>query len=849
MSELLTEESFGIETAGMVQGFSAALCMLVDLHVASSVWYALQDLSHFQVVCTPRFVKLFRFFCEHLQLARGNCAMDVNSDEERVRGLRLKWRKQYHLNSPDVSAVTDAVDESHCFSGSALGSSLDVHSSWDAPGLGAQTGEDVHSPGLGLDNLLDECAVSEQYEPSVAMSNLARAEVPDVGGRSSAADDSAGVSDLFIRGARFSSIRFPWETPLMEQIFGEQHPTMKLSMPIDWGSSDVPLSEPASAGASEPVVPSETRWQVSSYVKHKSDATYLQQRDKTLHNAIMKWRFIALVDASCSEVGRQLDETDEDQMELVLCSAMGVKSPNTILKRANAMMLYYRWNAINACAAFLPFDECDVWKYVLSNSKLTSSSSRSHSFVQSLRFAHYMLGFDNALACANSKRVTGQAQIQLSLRTPGKQARPLTVDEVRALHAIADGQTHSKVDRCVASGLLFALYGRCRVSDLNYIHEILHDVSGGTGFVEVTTRHHKAARSVQQKAMLLPIVVSCAGVSQFPWIHSWIANRKLCNLPTSGMIQGAMMPAPILGDRLEWMKRPLSAGEVTGILKGFLKIDDSSLSSHSLKATTLSWAAKAEVPRDQRRILGRHASSVKDSDSFYSRDMSIGPVNSLTKVINMVRDGVFCPDATRANYFPHSSVPAMGTPAHVVMQPFTPAFLERAQPQTPGLEPMPSMMETKNDKAATADDLAESLDVKTEDSWSAIACGNSGLVIEISSGSEQDSSESETCPSTSSGRESIDLDPDDVGGNTGTQVPHEADVAGINVKNTKTKIVHEVRDGGLVKANAEQLDIDLVKGELTLCGHIVTGNYVVLQGRFDWTAKCRVCFKGRRGPS
>ena len=71
VSELLTEESFGIETAGMVQGFSATLCMLVDLHVASSVWYALQDLSHFQVVCTPRFVKLFRFFCEHLQLARG----------------------------------------------------------------------------------------------------------------------------------------------------------------------------------------------------------------------------------------------------------------------------------------------------------------------------------------------------------------------------------------------------------------------------------------------------------------------------------------------------------------------------------------------------------------------------------------------------------------------------------------------------------------------------------------------------------------------------------------------------------------------------------------------------------
>ena len=186
----------------------------------------------------------------------------------------------------------------------------------------------------------------------------------------------------------------------------------------------------------------------------------------------------------------------------------------------------------------------------MSSTKLFSSASRSQSLVQALRFAHHVLGFDNALACADSKRVSGQAQIQLPVRTPGKQARPLTVDEVRALHAIADGRTHSKVDRCVASGLLFALYGRCRVSDLNFIHEILHDVSGGTGFIEVTTRHHKSARTVQQKSMLLPIVVSCAGVSQFPWVDSWIANRKACGLPTSGLVDGAMMPAPILGETL-----------------------------------------------------------------------------------------------------------------------------------------------------------------------------------------------------------------------------------------------------------------------------------------------------------
>ena len=69
------------------------------------------------------------------------------------------------------------------------------------------------------------------------------------------------------------------------------------------------------------------------------------------------------------------------------------------------------------------------------------------------------------------------------------------------------------------------------------------------------------------------------------------------------------------------------------------------------------------------------------------------------------------------------------------------------------------------------------------------------------------------------------------------------------VKNMKTKIVHEVRKSELTKDAVVEAEIDSVKGCLTLCGHVVTGNYMVLCGSFDWTAKCRVCFKGRRNPS
>ena len=777
-------------------------------------------------------------------------AMDEDVTVGMLHGYRKKWRKlndasehlamdsEQHVSFDDDVLTTDHVDSSVLNSNPA--STLEP----------AVTQLDsFFGPGLGVDPQLSGNERNSDYEPSVAQSSFGVLPGIDQGGLSSKQDDNAAITDTFIRGAKFSAITMPWETPLMSQIFGDLHPTMRLSMPLDWGNRGLPVLESATAGPSQPAVPSDSRWQALSYVRHKTDETYLQQRTKTLNNALSKWRFLVLVDVTASEVGRQLDDASEEHVDLVLNSAMGVKSPNTIMKRANAMMLYYRWHAVYGTAPMLPFDERDIWTYVMGNAGTTTSASRSQSLVQALRFAHYVLGFDNALACADSRRVKGQAQIQVSLREPMKQARPLTVEEVKALHRIADSASYSKVDRCIASNLLLAMYGRCRVSDLNHVHEVLHDLSGGTGFLEVTTRCHKSARTAQQKSVLLPILMSCSGVAQFPWVHSWIANRKACDLPTSGLISGALMPTPMVGDYVSWMRRPLSAGEVTGILKGFLQTNDQLLSSHSLKATALSWAAKAEVPREQRRILGRHSSSVQGSDSYYSRDLSVGPVNSLQKVICMIRDGSFQPDATRANYFPHVGPRSAGTPAHIVMQPFTPAYLERAQPGTPGLEQatpavaVQAVDERKHGAEATA------VDVKSEASWSAMSPGNTGCgVIELTSSSEGESSESNTCSSTSGEDEPIDLDPP-AGDEASREPVAVGDVDGIMIKNNKTKIVHEVIVEHGFREMFQSDPLAFLKGKLTKCGHVVTANYHALTGPIDWTAKCRVCYKGRRAPS
>ena len=102
---------------------------------------------------------------------------------------------------------------------------------------------------------------------------------------------------------------------------------------------------------------------------------------------------------------------------------------------------------------------------------------------------------------------------------------------------------------------------------------------------------------------------------------------------------------------------------------------DDDLLSHSMKCTAFSWAAKCGVPRELRRLLGRHATATRDA-SVYSRDLMITPVRELGRVLRMIRDGQFKPDNPRSGYFPGETFAAAGTPGPSFL-PKTPAFLSK----------------------------------------------------------------------------------------------------------------------------------------------------------------------------
>lgn len=133
----------------------------------------------------------------------------------------------------------------------------------------------------------------------------------------------------------------------------------------------------------------------------------------------------------------------------------------------------------------------------------------------------------------------------------------------------------------------------------------------------------------------------------------------------------------------------------------------------------------------------------KETDCYYSRDLSYGRVKALAKLFGMIRDGTFTPDASRANYFAKRNPFSSATPVHVVMQPFTPVPPGRA-PATPN----PAQTEAvaiEPSKAVEEVDIADGwTDVKDEQVERSEPAACVDAIIEIQSDTDSSASESDS---------------------------------------------------------------------------------------------------------
>ena len=324
------------------------------------------------------------------------------------------------------------------------------------------------------------------------------------------------------------------------------------------------------------------------------------------------------------------------------------KSPLTLTKRANSMLRFLEF--LRERKVDIPGTEEWLYKYFCDQRYEGCSYGKLQSLIEAIRFTEFTFGLKGLTESLVSARCLGAARSKKG--TARKQASPFKVVQLVELHRVLQDETEMFWDRFIAGSVLLATYTRSRWSDFQHADRLLLDPNESSPvYIELHITEHKTKKSNPWKDGLMMSVAPCVGVTHDNFAITWWTLRQRLNASLDDGFP--VTPAPDQDG--EPTVRPLSSQEMgtwTRMLlqrRGLLD-DDQRISSHSAKATLLSFLAKwgADIPT--REILGGRVSHIK-SVLTYSRDALGAPLRVLDELLSQVRAGFFSPDALRSGRF------------------------------------------------------------------------------------------------------------------------------------------------------------------------------------------------------
>ena len=140
------------------------------------------------------------------------------------------------------------------------------------------------------------------------------------------------------------------------------------------------------------------------------------------------------------------------------------KAAETLHGRANPFLRFIKWCRDAGEEAF-PLCEPLVFRFCTEMEGGCSAPTFLHSFLTTLRFAHYILGLSNALECATSPRVAGVARLMYLSKRKKRQRPPLTAEMVVALEKLTCNAEAPALDRVIAGFFVLLVFSRGRFSD------------------------------------------------------------------------------------------------------------------------------------------------------------------------------------------------------------------------------------------------------------------------------------------------------------------------------------------------------------------------------------------------
>ena len=146
----------------------------------------------------------------------------------------------------------------------------------------------------------------------------------------------------------------------------------------------------------------------------------------------------------------------------------------------------------------------------------------------------------------------------------------------------------------------------------------------------------------------MPLVAPVLGVSGVDWTAFWLCACDKLGVDWNTEPFGALCRAASHDGTL--CKRSCTTEEIGIFLNKILQTNaESNLTSHSLKHTTLSWAAAYGLDEPSRTLLGHHELQGAKALAVYSRDMLTKPLQLFCSMLTNIRLDHFRPDESRTS--------------------------------------------------------------------------------------------------------------------------------------------------------------------------------------------------------
>jgi hypothetical protein len=360
--------------------------------------------------------------------------------------------------------------------------------------------------------------------------------------------------------------------------------------------------------------------------------------------------------AHCCDPSLVDESASEDDRHRSLEDSLRERAVATLNKRAGSILLYLRWGRARGYtdAELLPFRERTAYEYARDLADDDAPATRASSFVEAALLASELLRLPSEDLLA-SARVKGAVYGSYERKRLTKKRDGLSANAVWALEELVCDEDAATHDRIFAGFTLWCAHTRQRVGDaVRVVEEPVLDPPSCppemADFIETSGGMTKGGNIKRRRRLRLPLVCAARGIADVPWAATWLRLRADDGL--NAELDRTMMPALKAGD--VWARRSITTDEFGDWLRLLTREGVPSeeglkdYGAHSCKATVLSWAAKAGMPKPCRRILGGHAKAKDKTVAEYSRDELAEPLRMVDLMMQWIRDGEFEPEANRS---------------------------------------------------------------------------------------------------------------------------------------------------------------------------------------------------------